>query len=351
MNKIIRDFLQCEIDQRVTPGAIVRVTYEGNVVLEEAVGHLTDAVNSPKVTTNTLYDMASLTKVMVTMPLIMQLAAEGVLHLKDRVIHWVPEFGVNGKELVTIQQLLTHSSGLIAHRPYFEQRLNREEILLSIYQEELTYTPDTQVIYSDLGFIVLLEVIERVTGQSIRTLAKDRIFTPLAMRDTDYLPDSNRYDIAPTEYYDHLNGHKIGIVHDDNTEFMGGISSHAGLFSTMEDLALFITMLENNGKGNGRQIIPPSFLSLATQNLTPYANEARGLGFQLQSSGTGPTGDLFSTETYGHTGYTGTSFYIDPIRKLTITLLTNRVYYGRHDPILRLRPRLHNLLISQLEHQ
>lgn len=347
MNQLVRDFLQQEINQKVTPGAIVRMTYQGNVMLEEAVGNLSDVEGSPKVTSNTVYDMASLTKVMVTLPLILQLAEEGILHLKDRVVQWVPEFGVRGKEAVTIQQLFTHSSGLIAHRPYFQERMNRAQILASIYEEELAYTPDTQVVYSDLGFLVLLEVIERATGQSIRTLAKERIFTPLSMFDTDYLPDVNKYEIAPTEYYEHLDGHKIGIVHDDNTEFMGGISSHAGLFSTMKDVARFVNMLESKGKLNGRQIIPASFLSLATQNFTPFANEARGLGFQLQSAGTGPTGDLFSTKTYGHTGYTGTSFYIDPIREVSILLLTNRVYYGRQDPILRLRPRLHNLLLSQ----
>lgn len=349
MNQLIREFLQREIDQKITPGAIVRMTHQGNIVLEEAVGNLSDRVGSPKITSNTMYDMASLTKVMVTLPLILQLAAEGILHLKDRVIQWVPEFGENAKEQVTIQQLLTHTSGLMAHRPYFQERLNRAQILASIYKEELTYTPDTQVVYSDLGFLVLLEIIERATGQSIRTLAKERIFVPLSMNNTDYLPDINQYEIAPTEYYDHLKGHKVGIVHDDNTEFMGGISSHAGLFSTMMDVARFVNMLENKGKVNEKQIIPGSFLSLATQNFTPFANEARGLGFQLQSAGTGPTGDLFSTETYGHTGYTGTSFYIDPIREVSILLLTNRVYYGRQDPIVRLRPRLHNLLLSQWE--
>lgn len=344
--KEVRSFLQREIDLQVTPGAVIRVLHKGKIVLDEAVGTNSLEEDRVPITSNHLFDMASLTKVMVTLPAILQLCEAGETHLHDKVATFIPSFRKHGKDSMTIKQLLTHSSGLTAHRPYFDRKLSAVEVLKEIEEEKLEYTPDTNVVYSDLGFILLMEIIERVTVQKIDQYAKQYIFEPMGMKDTGYQPAYDRHRYAPTEYTDHLQGHKYGIVHDDNTEFMGGISGHAGLFSTMEDLSVFATMLENEGVHEGKNILDPHWLALSKCNFTPFADESRGLGWQLKGRGASPAGDLMSPSTYGHTGLTGTSFYIDPEKELTVMLLTNRVYFGRHLAMLRLRPRLHNLIYT-----
>lgn len=348
MKEAVKNFLQREIDQQVTPGAVIRIRHKGKIILDEVIG--TNSLEEDKVpiTSSHLFDMASLTKVMVTLPAILQLCEAGEIHLHDKVVRFIPSFEKHGKESMTIKQLLTHSSGLIAHRSYFERRLPSTEVLKEIDEEKLEYAPDTDVVYSDLGFILLMEIIEKVTGQKIDEYARQHLFEPMGMKDTGYKPTYERCRYAPTEYYDHLQSHKYGIVHDDNTEFMDGISGHAGLFSTMEDLSVFTEMLENDGVHEGRKILDSHWLALSRRNFTPFANESRGLGWQLKGSGASPAGDLMSHGTYGHTGFTGTSFYIDPEKELTVMLLTNRVYFGRHLAMIRLRPRLHNIINTSL---
>lgn len=348
MIEAVRIFLQKEIKQQVTPGAVIRIRHRGKIILDEAIG--TNSLETDKVpmTSRHVFDMASLTKVMVTLPAILQLCEVGEIHLHDKVVTFLPEFAANGKGNLTIQQLLTHSSGLIAHRPYFERKLSKTEVLNEINDERLSYEPDTAVIYSDLGFMLLMEIIERVTTQTLNNYAQNQLFKPLSMNNTCYLPCFERERYAPTEYLEHLQSHKYGIVHDDNTEFMDGVSGHAGLFSTMEDLSVFTKMLENEGMHEGKKILDSRWLALARRNFTPFSDESRGLGWQLRGEGPSPAGDLMSPETYGHTGFTGTSFYIDPEKELTVMLLTNRVYFGRTPSMIRLRPRLHNIIVTKL---
>lgn len=349
MKQLIRSFLHKEIENEVTPGAVIAVKHKGKWILEEAIGFNSTEEDKVPMTTEHLFDVASLTKVLATTPAILQLLGLGEIHLYDRVARFIPVFAQKGKDEITIKQLLTHSSGLIAHRPYFEQKLPFIEVLANICaNEELTYEPDTKVVYSDLGYILLGKIVEIVSTLPIEQYTKKYIFDPLEMNSTTYLPKVERQRYAPTEYLEHLNGHKYGIVHDDNTEFMGGISGHAGLFSTIGDIAKFCEMLEKDGFYNNHQIIHPLWLQKSRENFTPFSSEARGLGWQLRGEGASPAGDLMSAKTYGHTGYTGTSFYIDPITEVTVIILTNRVYYGRHDKMNRLRPRLHNLIMTNL---
>lgn len=350
MRDVVRTFLQNEIDKEVTPGAIIRIRHKGEVIVDEALGTTSLEVERVPVNGSTVYDMASLTKVMVATPIILQLLERGELYLHDRVAAFIPEFGANGKDNVRLRHLLTHTSGLAAHRHYFADRLTKEQVYQEIYKETLIYEPETQVVYSDLGFIMLMAIIEKVTGQKIEAYAEQHLFAPMGMHDTKFRPDFEKMRFAPTEFLEHIGGHKYGIVHDDNTEFMGGISAHAGLFSTMDDLEVFTKMLENGGQHDGNQILHPLWLQKAREDFTPYSEDARGIGFELKARGAGPIGDLLSPKTYGHTGFTGISFYIDPERELTIMLLTNRVYFGRKDPIVRLRPRLHNLIVANLDH-
>jgi len=348
LNNTIVDFLLKEIQKETMPGAVVRVKHQGKWILQEAVGLNSTEPDQVKMTQEHLFDAASLTKVMATLPSILKLLETGEIFLNDRVTHFLPDFGKNGKSDVTIRQLLTHSSGLIAHRPYFERKLNYASVLLEIADDQLVYQPDTKVVYSDLGFIVLGELVKAISGIPLHEFARQTIFGPLGMEQTGFLPKSDRQQIAPTEYLDHIGGHKYGIVHDDNTEFMGGISGHAGLFSTAVDIAKYCEMLANDGYYNGKEILNPAWLRKSRENYTMFSEESRGLGWQLRGSGASPAGDLMSSATYGHTGFTGTSFYLDPVHEVTIILLTNRVYFGRHDRMNRLRPRLHNLIMAEL---
>lgn len=351
MNEKVRAFLQHEIDNKVTPGAVIRIKHKGQILMDESFGFNSLQEDKVSMTKEHIFDMASLTKVMATLPAMLQLFDAGEIHLHDKVARFIPEFATYQKESITLQQLLTHSSGLIAHRPYFQRKLSTSDVLREIMDEKLRYTPDSEVVYSDLGYILLMDVIEKVSGQSLQNYVQEQIFQPLGMVQTNYLPNYDRQQYAPTEYLEHLQDHKYGIVHDDNTEFMGGISGHAGLFSSIDDVSIYTTMLENDGVHNGKQILSPRWLVKSRENFTPFSTESRGLGWQLKGKGFSPAGDLMSDATYGHTGYTGTSFYIDPKEQLTVTLLTNRVYFGRQDPIIRLRPRLHNLIVSNLQNE
>ena len=348
MKEEVVTFLQNEIDKKVTPGAVIRIKHRGRVILDEALGTNSLQKDQVLMTKQHIFDMASLTKVMATLPAMLQLVESGDIHLHDKVATFIPEFAKHQKSHITIKHLLTHSSGLIAHRPYFQRKLSTTKVLDDIFEEKLSYPLDSEVVYSDLGYILLMSVIENVTGQSIQDYVQNHIFKPLGMLQTGYCPKYERHQYAPTEYLEHLMDHKYGIVHDDNTEFMGGVSGHAGLFSTMDDVSIFTTMLENEGGHNGKQILNSRWLAKSRENFTSFSTESRGLGWQLKGRGSSPIGDLMSDATYGHTGYTGTSFYIDPVEQLTIILLTNRVYFGRQEPMIRLRPRLHNLIVSNL---
>lgn len=348
MKETIIQFLAEEIDKQTMPGAVVQVKYKGEWVLQEAVGHASSEQDRVVMSMDHLFDVASLTKVVATLPSILKLLETGNMYLNDRVSYFLPQFGRNGKADVTIRQLLTHSSGLIAHRPYFERKLSYEDVLQEIFNDQLVYKPDTEVVYSDLGFIILGEVVKAVTGVRLDEFARKAIFQPLGMSKTGYLPNVDRQLIAPTEFLEHIGGHKYGIVHDDNTEFMGGISGHAGLFSTASELKAFCDMLENDGIYEGKEILNPAWLKKSREHFTPFSDESRGIGWQLRGIGPSPAGDLMSQYAYGHTGYTGTSFYLDPVHDVTVILLTNRVYFGRHDRMNRMRPRLHNLIMAKL---
>ena len=188
MKEAVRNFLQSEINQMVTPGAVIRVRHKGKIIFDEAVGTNSLEEDNVPVTSSHLFDMASLTKVMVTLPAILQLCEAGEIHLHDKVATFIPSFQQHGKESVTIKQLLTHSSGLTAQRPYFERRLSKAEVLKEIEKEKLEYAPDTNVVYSDLGFILLMEIIEKVSGRKIDEYARQYLFKPMAMKDTGYKP-------------------------------------------------------------------------------------------------------------------------------------------------------------------
>src|SRR5699024_9622643 len=228
--------------------------------------------------------------------------------------------------------LLTHTSGLPAHRQYHKNKLNKEAIFDAINQEQLVAPVNSEVLYTDLGFMLLFRIVEKVTEQSFDTFLQEQFFQPLGMTETEYVQA--------------LNDYKIGVVHDENSESMGCISGHAGLFSCLNDLTCFARMMENDGVYNGKRFLSKAALRLSRANITAFSEEHRGLGWIRKSPYLASCGDYFSEESYGHTGFTGTSIWFDPIIQLNIILLTNSVHYGRHNHMIRLRPLLHNIIRS-----
>ncbi|GAA0336861.1 serine hydrolase domain-containing protein [Bacillus carboniphilus] len=348
MKKEVLSFLQREVQNNHIPGAVLHVSFQGEVLLQEAVGNKVVSPEKSPMGLDTIFDLASLTKVVATLPAVLKLLDHGLVRLDDRVSYFLPEFGKAGKEEIRIRHLLTHTGGLPAFHNFYLESLTTEQIMDRIYEQELIYPIGSKVIYSDLGLITLYKLIEAVTEQAFPEFLKKEIYEPLKMLETGFNPTYPRERFAATEYCEHLNGYKQGIVHDENTESMGGISGHAGLFSTVTDLANFTSMIENDGVFNGKQILSSSALELSRKNFTAFDSEYRGLGWILNSPCLSSCGDYFSDTSYGHTGFTGTSIWFDPKVKLHVILLTNRVHFGRKDHILRLRPRLHNLIRANL---
>jgi len=344
MKEKVMDFLQNEINQQHIPGAVIQVNDQGETVLEEVLGNRIDYEgNQEPMQIDTVFDLASLTKIVATLPAVLKLIDNGKLALNDPVSYFIPEFGQKNKEEITMYHLLTHTSGLASHRKFYQEGLHKEAIFEEIYAESLEYEPGAQVVYSDLGFILLAKVVEIVSGESFEKFALKEIFKPLGMKETGFLPDfpSERY--AATEYSESLGSYKLGTVHDENTKALGGISGHAGLFSTLSDLKKYVSMVENEGRSHDQPVLSANAIQLSKQNFTFFAADYRGLGWQRQSLNA-TAGDYFPETSYGHTGFTGTSLWFDPTIDLNIILLTNRVHYGRQSHINRLRPRLHNLI-------
>jgi len=345
MKEQIRNFLQKEIDLKHIPGAVIQVAQEGEVLMEEAFGYKRVFPEKEIMDVKTVFDLASLTKVVATLPALLRLIDEGEVRLDDALDHFLPEFSQNGKGEITIRHLLTHTSGLRSHRPFHAKKLTVEEILSEIYADKSESPIGSKVVYSDLGLITLYKVVEVVTGVEFSEFLRDEFYGPLEMAETAFNPEFPKERYAATEYVEHLGDYKRGIVHDENCESMGGISGHAGLFSTVGDLGKFAEMIENGGVYKGKRLLSENSLELARQNFTPWdSTEYRGLGWQLKGPQFAPCGDYFSDKSYGHTGFTGTSLWFDPEVKLRVILLTNRVHFGREPHIIRLRPRLHNII-------
>lgn len=338
-------FLEEEINRGHLPGAVVQVMHEGDIILREVLGNRLDTKKATApMREDTVFDLASLTKVVATLPAVLKLIDEGDVRLDDSVGHFFPEFAANGKEDVRLRHLLTHTSGLPAHRSFYKENLTTDEIIQRIHQEKLVDPPESKVSYSDLGFILLYHLVEHVTDQPFEVFLAEQFYEPLGMNETGFQPTFRQERYAATEYSETRGDYKQGVVHDENAESMGGISGHAGLFSTIDDLTKWVKMIENEGEIDGERYLSESALTLARTNFTAWSDEHRGLGWMMKSPTRASCGDYFRSSSYGHTGFTGTSIWFDPTVNLNVILLTNRVHYGRQPHMIRLRPRLHNLI-------
>jgi uncharacterized protein YbbC (DUF1343 family)/CubicO group peptidase (beta-lactamase class C family) len=301
------------------------------------------------VTADTLYDLASLTKVVATTTMAMILVDEGRLDLDRPVREFLPGFQGPGKEAVTVRHLLTHSSGLEALAPFFREIRGKEAYVERIQAMDLVYPTGSRSVYSDPGIILLGAILEQVAGQPLEVFVEERVFKPLGMREIRFRPPPGlRPRIAPTEE-DPWRGRLVhGEVHDENAFAMGGVASHAGLFGTAGDLARFAQMLLNGGVLDGRRIVSRETVELFTRR-AGIPDSTRALGWDTKSAEGSSAGTLFSDRSFGHTGFTGTSLWIDPERQLYVILLTNRVHPTRENNLIReVRPAVADAVVRAL---
>jgi serine-type D-Ala-D-Ala carboxypeptidase len=308
------------------PGAAVVVGRKGAAVWQRGFGRLDWNDESEAVSpTHSIYDLASLTKVVGTTTALMILYDQGKVHLDDPVSKYIPEFSGGEKDLVTLRLLLEHRSGLPAGRDIWRIAHSPDEARQAVIETPLAYHPDQFYEYSDLGADMLGFVVEAASGRRLDQFLADHVWKPLGMDDTFFKPaDSLRDRIAPTEVNPPRGYPLRGEVHDENAFALGGIAGHAGLFSTASDLAVFAQMMLNGGQYGGTRIIADSTVGL----FTTRAARTRALGWDT-CAGDGSCGKYLSERAYGHTGFTGTSLWIDPDRDMFVILLTNRVHAAR----------------------
>ncbi len=346
------DVLKRAVAERAFPGGVLAVGHKRELLVHP-FGRLTYDAKSPRVERETIYDVASLTKPIVTTSAVMMLAAEGHVDIDAPVSHYLTDW-LNGpdpgrRKKVAVRDLLLHTSGLPAHRDFFESSKTSREVLKRVYAESLLAEPGTRIEYSDLGFMLLGEIIERLTGETLDRFARERVFAPLEMNHSCFNPPRNmRARIAPTENDTAFRKRQLRAEVDDANAFaMGGIAGHAGLFSTATDLAIFAQMMLNGGVYAHRQMFPRATVNGFTARIN-VGDSARALGWDVPTVDSS-SGRYFSKESFGHNGFTGTSIWIDPKKDLFVILLTNRVYpSAANDKIRQVRPILHNAILEAL---
>ncbi len=309
------------------PGAFAIVGSRDRIYASVGVGHL-DWMPSSAPDENTIWDLASLTKVIGMTTAMMQLVEQGRISLDAPVQRYLPDWTGEGKERVRIRDLLTHVSGLPAFKLIYLQATSPEDAKRRFYAIPLDTTPGARFVYSDIGAYLAGEVVRTVSGETLDSYLARHLFEPLRMTSTGYRPDSMlRHRIAPTEVDPWRKRHLRGEVHDENAYSLGGVSAHAGLFGSARDLARFAQMMLQGGERDGARIVDAATIDQFTR-VQDSAKSSRALGWDTPSAGSS-AGHLMSRRAFGHTGFTGTSIWIDPDRDLFVILLSNRVNPSR----------------------
>ena len=317
------------IADSATPGATVAVGRRGRLVLLKGYGRTDWAPRAPAASDSTMYDMASLTKVVSATTAAMILEEEGTLDVDRTVASYLPEYDVPDKRAITVRMLLTHTSGIRSYHPLWKDAKGREAYFAGMIKYPLLHDPGRQALYTDWNMVLLQFIIERITNQTLDQFMEARVFGPLGMRDTRYNPPAAlKPRIAPTEVEDFRGGHVWGVVHDETAWVLGGVSGNAGLFSSARDLAVFMQMLLNGGTYGTATIVRPTTVARWTARQRPDASRALGWDTPSRNSS---AGRFFSLRSFGHTGFTGTSAWVDPERELFVVLLTNRVNPTRNN--------------------
>jgi beta-N-acetylhexosaminidase len=344
--------LESAVAEGVTPGGVLAVGHNNRLAVHP-FGRFTYDAKSPAVKRDTIYDVASLTKVVVTTTAAMHLVETEVLHLDAPVANYLPAWAAGPqsawREKATLADLLRHSAGMAAHREFFREAKGRAAIVARAIAEPLEYEPETKILYSDLDFMLLGEIIRQVTGEPLDRIAAREIFQPLGMTDSLFRPPRRlRPKIAPTENDTSWRKRQVwGEVHDQNACAMGGVAGQAGLFSTAGDLSVFCQMLLNGGiYAHCRLLSRPTIANFTARQTLAAA--ARALGWDVPTEDSS-SGRFFSPKSFGHTGFTGTSIWIDPEKRLFVVLLTNRVHPSAENNLHRsLRPALHDAVVQGL---
>lgn len=301
------------------------------------------------VTEHTLYDMASVSKLITTM-VALRLIESGYISIYDSIGRFIDDCG-NFTD-VELRHLMTHTSGIAPHIPLYRVCASPDEAIHTILHSEPVCAVGEEVNYSCMGYIVLRHIIETVTGETLDSLASRLVFDPLSMKTACYNPLGHGFtDVAATEYSPLGHYYICGHVHDENAHFLGGVSGNAGVFASLDDMVSFAGMLSMRGRSSGGVYLGRHIFDAAVHNYTPGLSEGRGLGFSIHAGELSASGELMSHDSYGHNGYTGTSVYVDGRTGVYVVYLTNSVHYGRDNrgPFFRARRILHNIALAEAD--
>lgn len=336
--------VQEQINDRAITGAVLVVGHGGRIVHQKAFGLRATVPRPEPMTMDTVFDIASLTKVVATAPSIMRLVQYGQIRLDEPVSHYIPDFGMNGKDGITVRQLLTHYSGLRPDIDLNPPWAGTEAALRLAHEEKLQAPPGALFIYSDTNFMVLGEMVQRLSGMTLDKYSEAHIFQPLGMRRTRFLPPREWVSKIAETYAPDRKQVLRGVVHDPRADRMGGVAGHAGLFSTAGDLALYAqALISRKGVLEG-DIIE----KMTTPQQPPNATEVRGLGWDIDSSFSSNRGALLPVGSFGHTGFTGTSMWVDPYTDTYVILLTNSVMPRQGAQLISLRARVATAVAAAL---
>lgn len=341
------ELMEQGLENQVYPSAALAVGVRDKPLLSRCWGNTSLYAPAQAVTPDTLYDMASLTKVIGTTMAAFFLMENGALCLDNVVGDFfdAPE----DKRFIRIRQLMTHTSGIPSFFMLSQCAADPEHAAQAILERPLAYPTGSETVYSCMGYILLGKIIEKISGMPLNRLVEKCVFTPLKMKDTTYSPVVSGA-VACTERDPETGKIICGVVHDENARFLRGVSGNAGIFSTLNDMTRFAAMLACGGRTEDGIYLTPATLHAATRNYTPGMSENRGLGFKLIGAGSPFMGDLLGPRTFGHTGFTGTSLAVDPDTGLYVVLLTNRVHPTRENgKLVRFRNRLHNCAAAEFE--
>jgi serine-type D-Ala-D-Ala carboxypeptidase len=340
------DLVRDAVEQKVFPGACIAVTIDGRLLAWKGIGRFTYDPESPAVSPTTIYDLASLSKGIATTTMAMILYERGKLRLEDWVRDLLPKFAGKDsrRDRVTIRMLLAHSSGLPAYEKLFLRTVTRSELVAAALQTPLTLDPGTHAEYSDVGFIILGELLSKVADDPLDHFCDHEVFDPLGMAGARFVPPPEwSTQIPPTEDDATFRFRIIqGEVNDENSSVMGGVSGHAGVFGSALDVATFAHCILNGGS----PIVRSETVAMFTRRETVPAGTSRTLGWDTPSAPS-QSGTRFGPRAFGHLGFTGTSLWCDPDRKLSVTLLTNRTWPDRSSQeIKRVRPLVHDAILE-----
>ncbi|WP_212373333.1 serine hydrolase domain-containing protein [Acetobacter persici] len=336
---VLDQIFQKAVQEGKTPGAVAAIGQAGNTVWKGVFGHRALVPQQEPMTWATLFDMASLTKVLITAPAIMQLYERGLVRLDAPVSTYLPAFATNGKQAITVRLLLTHYSGLVPDLDLSTPWHGKEAAVQRVMDARPAHPPGEQFVYSDINFITLGLIVEKLSGLPLDIYATRNILQPLGLSRTFFLPDNALHDsIAPTQY-DEQNQMLRGVVHDPTTRRMDGVAGHAGLFSCADDMLTYAHALlaRRAGLPSAFPLRPETLVLMSTPQQPAGKSDLRGLGWDIATHYSSPRGEHFPASSFGHTGFTGTSLWLVPEKETFVLILTNRVHPDGKGNVIALR--------------